>query len=89
MICAAMLGLGTVFAGGAAQAAVMTPATAIEAPQNAIEKAHGYHRHWRRGHRHGRRHWRGRYSRYHCHRGRYYHGRRCHRHGYSHGGHRH
>ena len=97
MLCAAFLALGTFAVGGTgAQAAVTAPQAIGIAADNAIQKTHGYHRYWRRGHRHGRRYrgyrhwnWRPGYarSRYHCHRGGYR--RVCHSHRFRSRYHRH
>ena len=62
LLAVAIMAIGMLFAGGAAQAASFTPAPAVAADSNLVQKSHGYHRYWSRGHRHGRR-WRRRWHR--------------------------
>lgn len=81
-------GIGALITGvPASQAAVLPSAAGIADQDNLVQKTHGAHRGWRRGHRHGRRFrgwrryggWRRRHFHRHCHyrRGGF---RRCHRH---------
>jgi hypothetical protein len=58
IIAAAIVAIGALsFGSVASQAASIPSAAGITGQDNLVHKTHGYHRGWRRGHRHARR-WR-------------------------------
>ena len=67
---AAMLAIGALAVGGtASQAAAIPSGVAVVGHDTLVQKTHGFHRRWRRGHRHGRRwrRWRRGHNHRHCH----------------------